>query len=62
MEGKKRVCVVGGGVGCAIALPVCQGASRRPAPSVDVIVGFRSKDIVILEDEFTRPAPTTSTS
>ena len=52
IEGVKRVCVVGGGVGCAIALPVRQGASRRPAVEVDVIVGFRNKDIVILEDEF----------
>lgn len=51
VEGKKRVCVVGGGVGCAIALPSAQ-AFKEAGAEVDVIVGFRSKDIVILEDEF----------
>ncbi|MGN1307740.1 MAG: sulfide/dihydroorotate dehydrogenase-like FAD/NAD-binding protein [Faecousia sp.] len=51
MEGVKRVCVVGGGVGCAIALPSAQ-AFKEAGCEVDVIVGFRSKDIVILEDEF----------
>ncbi|HIT34022.1 MAG TPA: sulfide/dihydroorotate dehydrogenase-like FAD/NAD-binding protein [Candidatus Faecousia intestinigallinarum] len=51
VEGKKRVCVVGGGVGCAIALPAAQ-AFREAGAEVDVIVGFRSKDIVILEEEF----------
>ena len=50
-EGLKRVCVVGGGVGCAIALPSAQ-AFKEAGCEVDVIVGFRSKDIVILEDEF----------
>ncbi len=50
-EGIKRVCVVGGGVGCAIALPSAQGFKEAGA-QVDVIVGFRNKDIVILEDEF----------
>ena len=50
-EGKKRVCVVGGGVGCAIALPSAQ-AFKEAGCEVDVIVGFRNKDIVILEDEF----------
>ena len=50
-EGKKRVCVVGGGVGCAIALPSAQ-AFKEAGAEVDVIVGFRNKDIVILEDEF----------
>lgn len=50
-EGVKRVCVVGGGVGCAIALPSAQ-AFKEAGCEVDVIVGFRSKDIVILEDEF----------
>ena len=49
-EGIKRVCVVGGGVGCAIALPSAQ-AFKEAGAEVDVIVGFRSKDIVILEDE-----------
>lgn len=50
-EGVKRVCVVGGGVGCAIALPSAVGF-KEAGCEVDVIVGFRSKDIVILEDEF----------
>ena len=51
VEGKKRVCVVGGGVGCAIALPAAK-AFLEAGAIVDVIIGFRSKDIVILEDEF----------
>lgn len=51
VEGKKRVCVVGGGVGCAIALPSAT-AFKEAGAEVTVIVGFRSKDIVILEDEF----------
>ena len=50
-EGLKRVCVVGGGVGCAIALPSAQ-AFKEAGCEVDVIVGFRNKVIVILEDEF----------
>ena len=51
VEGKKQVCVVGGGVGCAIALPSAK-AFKEAGAEVTVIVGFRSKDIVILEDEF----------
>ena len=51
VEGHKRVCVVGGGVGCAIALPSA-AAFKEAGAEVTVIVGFRSKDIVILEDEF----------
>ena len=50
-EGTRRVCVVGGGVGCAIAYPQAKGLHEAGIP-VDVIVGFRNKDIVILEDEF----------
>ena len=50
-EGHKRVCVVGGGVGCAIALPSAK-AFKEAGAEVTVIVGFRSKDIVILEEEF----------
>ena len=50
-EGTKRVCVVGGGVGCAIAYPQAKSLHARGI-QVDVIAGFRSKDIVILEDEF----------
>ena len=51
VDGKKRVCVVGGGVGCAIALPSAK-AFKEAGAEVDVIVGFRNKDIVILEEEF----------
>ncbi|NCE65423.1 sulfide/dihydroorotate dehydrogenase-like FAD/NAD-binding protein [Pseudoflavonifractor sp. 524-17] len=47
----KRVCVVGGGVGCAIAYPQAK-ALHEEGIEVDVIAGFRSKDIVILEEEF----------
>jgi len=50
-EGVKKVCVVGGGVGCAIALPSA-AAFKEAGAEVDVIAGFRSKDIVILEEEF----------
>ena len=51
VEGKKRVCIVGGGVGCAIALPVAQEFHRLGA-EVTSIIGFRSVDLLILEDEF----------
>lgn len=50
-EGVKKVCVVGGGVGCAIALPVARKFHEMGA-DVTSIIGFRSKDIVILENEF----------
>jgi ferredoxin--NADP+ reductase len=50
-EGKKSVCIVGGGVGCAIALPVAQ-AFKAQGTEVTSIIGFRSKDLLILEDEF----------
>ena len=50
-EGKKKVCVVGGGVGCAIALPVAQ-ALKAQGTKVTGIIGFRNKDLLILEDEF----------
>ena len=50
-EGIKKVCIVGGGVGCAIALPVAQEFHNLGA-EVTSIIGFRSKDILILEDEF----------
>lgn len=50
-EGLKRVCVVGGGVGCAIAYPSAK-AFKEAGVETDVIIGFRNKDIVILEDEF----------
>ena len=47
----KKVCVIGGGVGNAIAYPSAKALFNMGA-DVDVIAGFRSKDIVILEDEF----------
>ena len=50
-EGKKKVAVVGGGVGCAIAYPVLKKFHDCGA-EVHAIVGFRSKDLVILEDDF----------
>ena len=50
-EGLKKVCVVGGGVGCAIALPVAK-ALKEQGTEVVSIVGFRNKDLVILEEEF----------
>ncbi len=50
-DGLKKVCVVGGGVGCAIALPVAQKLHDLGC-EVHSIVGFRTKDLVILEDEF----------
>ena len=51
IEGLKKVAVVGGGVGCAIALPVAQ-ALHDAGAVVHSFVGFRNKDLVILEDEF----------
>ncbi len=50
-EGIKKVCIVGGGVGCAIAMPVAQEFHRLGA-EVTSIIGFRDKNLVILEDEF----------
>ncbi len=50
VTGYERVAVLGGGLGCAIALPVAQGLFDAGA-NVDLIAGFRNKDIIILEDE-----------
>ena len=50
-EGIKKVCIVGGGVGCAIAMPVAEEFKRLGA-DVTSIIGFRNKDLVILEEEF----------
>lgn len=47
----KKICVIGGGVGCAIAYPSAK-ACHNSGAEVDVIAGFRNKDIVILEEEF----------
>ncbi len=52
LDGIRRVCVVGGGVGCAIAMPIAEELHRRGA-EVTSIIGFRNKDLVILEEEFT---------
>ncbi len=51
IEGLSDVCIVGGGVGCAIALPVAK-ALHEAGCRVTSIVGFRNKDLLILEDEF----------
>ena len=51
LDGLKKVCVVGGGVGCAIALPVAEALHEMGA-DVTSIIGFRNKDLLILEDEF----------
>ena len=50
VEGYGRVAVLGGGLGCAIALPVAR-ALHQAGAQVDLIAGFRTKDIVILEEE-----------
>ena len=51
LDGLKKVCIVGGGVGCAIALPIAEALHQMGA-DVTSIVGFRNKDLLILEDEF----------
>ncbi len=51
IEGLRKVCVVGGGVGCAIALPVAE-ALHKAGAEVHSVVGFRNRDLLILEDEF----------
>lgn len=51
VDGLKKVAVVGGGVGCAIAYPIAKKLHQLGA-EVHSIVGFRNKDLVILEDEF----------
>ncbi|MBQ6175221.1 MAG: sulfide/dihydroorotate dehydrogenase-like FAD/NAD-binding protein [Clostridia bacterium] len=53
IEGLRKVAVVGGGVGCAIAYPVAKKLHEQGAV-VHSVTGFRSKDLVILEDEFAR--------
>ena len=56
-EGIKNVCIVGGGVGCAIALPIAKKLYADGA-NVTSIIGFRSKDLVILEKEFSKVSNT----
>ncbi len=51
LDGLKKVCIIGGGAGSAIAMPIAQELHKRGA-TVHSIVGFRNKDLVILEDEF----------
>lgn len=51
VEGFKKVCVIGGGVGCAIAYPTAK-ALHENGCSVTTITGFRNQDLVILEEEF----------
>ena len=53
VEGYGRVAVLGGGLGCAIALPVAR-ALHEAGNQVDLIGGFKTKDIVILEDEMSK--------
>ena len=51
LDGLRDVCIVGGGVGCAIAMPIAQELHKRGC-KVTSIIGFRSENLVILEDEF----------
>jgi ferredoxin--NADP+ reductase len=51
MEGLKSVAVVGGGTGNALAYPIAKGM-HKAGINVDMIAGFQTKDVVILEDEF----------
>ncbi len=51
LDGLSRVLVVGGGVGCAIALPIAEQL-RTLGVSVTAVIGFRTRELVILEDEF----------
>lgn len=51
LDGLKKVCIVGGGVGCAIALPIAE-VLHDMGCDVTSVIGFRNKDLLILEDEF----------
>ena len=51
LDGLKKVCIVGGGVGCAIAMPIAEKLHEMGA-EVTSIIGFRSRDLLILENEF----------
>ncbi len=50
-EGLKKVAIIGGGVGCAIAYPIAKKLHKQGA-CVHAVVGFRNRDLVILEEEF----------
>lgn len=52
IDGLKKVCIIGGGVGCAIAMPIAE-ALHNAGANVTSIIGFRNNDLVILENEFT---------
>ncbi len=51
IEGLKKVAIIGGGVGCAIAYPIAKKLNSVGA-TVHTVIGFRNKDMIILEDEF----------
>ena len=51
LDGIKRACVIGGGVGSAIAMPIAKALNEKGA-IIDTIIGFRNKELVILENEF----------
>lgn len=51
LDGLKKVCIVGGGVGCAIALPIAQKLHSLGC-EVHSVIGFRNRDLLILEEEF----------
>ena len=51
LDGLKKVCIVGGGVGCAIALPIARKLHEMGC-DVTSVIGFHNKDLVILENEF----------
>lgn len=53
LEGLHRVCLVGGGVGCAIALPIAEQLHLNGC-HVTSIIGFRNRDLLILEEAFSR--------
>ena len=53
LDGLKKVCIIGGGVGCAIAMPIAKALFENGA-DVTSIIGFRTKDLVILEEEFSK--------
>lgn len=50
LDNLTKVCVIGGGVGCAIALPVARGLFEKNV-DVETIIGFRNRDLMILEEE-----------
>ncbi len=50
-DGIRKACIIGGGVGCAIALPIAEKLKEQGA-EVHSVIGFRNKDLLILEKEF----------